>query len=63
MTGLSSLKKILLNSAYLCYMPQTISKVKDDFEEINQFISFRVADAELQPSSVRGGEDFTAALN
>ena len=40
-------------------MPQTISKVKDDFEEINQFLSFRVADAELKPSSVRGGEDFT----
>ena len=43
-------------------MPQTISKVKDDFEEINQFISFRVADAELQPSSVRGGEDLIKSM-
>ena len=35
-------KKILLKLSYLCWMRQTISKLKDDFEIINQFILFRI---------------------
>ena len=35
-------KKKLLKSDYLCWMPQTISKVKGDFEVINQFTLFPV---------------------
>ena len=31
------MKKILVKSGYQCRMPQSNSKVKDDFEVINQF--------------------------
>ena len=32
------IRKWFLKSGYQCWMPQTISKVKDDFEVINQLI-------------------------
>ena len=34
-------KKILLKSGCPCWMPQTVSKFKDDFEFIKLFILFR----------------------
>ncbi len=36
------MKKILVKSGYQCRMPQYNSKVKDDFEVINQFTVFLI---------------------